>query len=106
MDIMHKFYSSRFLIIHESSQDAGTLTESTYWLKIAYRIHWILLEQLERLLSEDTPCRLMTTQTIESYLKVKRRQSQSYKFKEFAKILKFVNFETSFTRDTPSENTW
>ena len=31
---------------------------------------------------------------------VKRRQSQSYKFKEYAKI---SNFETNITRDTPSE---
>ena len=45
------------------------------------------LEQLECLRSEDTPRRLMITHTIESYwIPVKRRQSQSYKFKKFAKI--------------------
>ena len=34
---------------------------------------------------------------------VKRRQSQSYKFKEFGKI---SNFETNITSDTPSEVAW
>ena len=48
------------------------------------------LEQLERLRSEDTPRCLMITHTIESYwIKVKRRQSQSYKFKKIAKISNF-----------------
>ena len=32
---------------------------------------------------------------------VKRRQSQSYKFKEFAKMSIFLNFGPNFTRDTP-----
>ena len=45
------------------------------------------LEQLEHLRSEDTPRRLMITHTIESYwIPSQKRQSQSYKFKEFAKI--------------------
>ena len=49
------------------------------------------LEQLERLRSEDTSHRLMITHTIESYwIQVKRRQSQSYKFKKFAKIAIFL----------------
>ena len=52
--------------------------------------HQFQLEQLERLRSEDTPHRLMITHTIESYwIQVKRRQSQSYKFKKFAKIANF-----------------
>ena len=46
----------------------------------------------------------MITHTIESYwIQVKRRQSQSYKFKKFAKIANFLNFETGITRDTPSK---
>ena len=45
------------------------------------------LEQLEHLRSEDTPRRLMITHTIESYwIPSQKRQSQSYKFKEFVKI--------------------
>ena len=65
------------------------------------------LEQIERLRSEDTPRRLMITHTpiplshIGS--QVKRRQSQSYKFKEFAKI---SNFWTNIKRDTHSEVAW
>ena len=61
-------------------------------------------EQLESLRSDDTPHSLMITRTIESYWipSQKKRQSQSYKFKEFAKI----NFETSITRNTPSQVAW
>ena len=57
--------------------------------------NWVRLEQLERLRSEDTPRRLMITPPglpiplshIGS--QVKRRQSQSHKFKKFAKISNF-----------------
>ena len=38
---------------------------------------------IEILRSEDTPCRLLITHIGSQ---VKRKQSQSYKFKEFAKI--------------------
>ena len=56
------------------------------------------LEQLERLRSEDNPPpsppphRFMITHTIESYY-IPRRQSQSYKFEEFAKISNFWIFK-------------
>ena len=63
-------------------------------------IKWLLhpcrqskLKQLERLRSEDIPHRLMITHNIESYWipsqKKTKRQSQSYKFKEFVKISNF-----------------
>ena len=42
------------------------------------------------------PRRLMITHTIE----VKRKQSQTYKFKEFAKILKFEFWNKQYTRHT------
>ena len=64
------------------------------------------LEQLERLRSEDTPtASWLPILLIMSHIgsQVKRTQSQSYKFKEFAK---FLNFETNITRDTPSEVAW
>ena len=51
-------------------------------MKFAWHEYAEKLEQLERLRSEDTPCRLMGH--IGS--QVKRWQSQSCKFKEFAKI--------------------
>ena len=59
-----------------------------------------LLEQLERLRSEDTPAASWLPIPL-SHIgsQVKRRQSQSYKFKKF-------NFETGITRDTPSEVAW
>ena len=62
------------------------------------------LERLERLRSEDTPAASWLPILL-SHIgsQVRRRQSQSYKFKEFDKI---SNFETSITRDTPSEVAW
>ena len=71
----------------------------------------IILEQPERRHSEDTPRRFMITHTIRQWLghigsQVKRRQGQSYKFKEFRQNFKFLNFETNITRDTPSEVAW
>ena len=61
------------------------------------------LEQLECLHSEDTPRCLMITHMSHIGSQVKITQSQSYKFKEFAKI---SNFEKNFTCDTPSEVAW
>ena len=69
------------------------------------------LEQLERLRSDDTPRRLMITHTIESYwIPSQKRQSQRYKFKEFAKISHFLKLldnmckyemdQTSIVEDT------
>ena len=65
------------------------------------------LEQLERLRTEDTPAASWLPIPL-SHIgsQVKRRQSQSYKFKKFAKISNFLNFETGITRDTPSEVAW
>ena len=67
----------------------------------AFSIHNVELEQLERLRSEDTPAASWLPILL-SHIgsQVKWRQSQSYKFKEFAKI---SNFETNITRNTPSE---
>ena len=51
-------------------------------------------EQLQRLGSEDTPCRIMITHTIDLYWipsqQVKWRQNLNYKFNEFARISKFL----------------
>ena len=48
------------------------------------------LEQLEHLRSEDTPAiSWLPILLIHIGSQVKRRQSQSYKFKEFAQILNF-----------------
>ena len=47
------------------------------------------LEQLEHLRSEDTPRRLMTTHTIESYW-IPSQKMTKYKFKEFDKIINFL----------------
>ena len=45
------------------------------------------LEQLERLRSEDTPCRLMITHTIESYWIPSQKKTKSkLQIKKFAKI--------------------
>ena len=61
-----------------------------------------LLEQLERLRSEDTPRRLMITHTIESYWIPSQKMTKSK-----LQILKIhQNFETDITRDTPSEVAW
>ena len=46
----------------------------------------------------------MITHTIDSYQIP--RQSQSYKFKNIAKISNFENWQTDFTWDTPSEVAW
>ena len=105
MDIMHKFSSSRFLTIHESSLDAGTLTETTYWFKITYRIHWILLEQLERLCSEDMPRRLMTNQTIESYLIPSQKKTNSWILKQalhVTHLLKILDRMSKYEMDPTS----
>ena len=47
----------------------------------------------------------MITHTTESYWIQVERQSQSYKFKEFAKI-QILEFERNVTLDTPSEVAW
>ena len=53
---------------------------------------WLVkLERLERLHSEDTPRHLMITHSIESYwIPSQKKTSESYKFKEFAKISNFL----------------
>ena len=59
------------------------------WKQISLKF-WSKLEQLERLRFEDTPTTLWLPILL-SHIgsQVKRRQSQSYKFKEFAKIPNF-----------------
>ena len=65
--------------------------------------HWLLLqqqnklEQLECLCSEDTPAASRLA-TLLSHIgsQVKRRQCQSYKFKEFAKISNFQILKQNF----------
>ena len=61
-------------------------------------------QQLEHLRSKDTPTALWLPILLGHIgFQVKRRQSQSYKFKEFAKISFFFNLET---RDSPFEDAW
>ena len=57
---------------------------------IYIKLKWLKLEQLERLRSEDIPTASWLPIPL-SHIgsQVKRRQSQSYKFKEFAKISNF-----------------
>ena len=64
-----------------------------------------ILEQLERLHSEDTPHRLMITHTIESYWIPSQKRTKS-KLKNLAKLFFFLNFETNITCDTPSGVAW
>ena len=61
------------------------------------------LEQLDRLRSEDTPATPWLHMLMSHIGSQVKKQSQSYKFKEFAKIKKF---EIIFTCDTPSEVAW
>ena len=64
------------------------------------------LEQLEHLRSEDIPVATWLPILL-SHIgsQVKRRQSQSYKFKEFAKIANILILKQTW-RDTPSEIAW
>ena len=67
------------------------------------------LEQLERLCSEIPPHPAPLLPTLLSHIRsqVKTRQSQSYRFKEFAKSPNFSNiWKFFFTCDTPSEVAW
>ena len=65
------------------------------------------LEQLERLRSEDTPCRLMITHTIESYWIPSQKKTKSkLQILKIRQNFKFLNFEMGITRDTPSEVAW
>ena len=66
--------------------------------------HLSKLEQLESLRSEDTPAGSWLPILL-SHIgsQVKRRQSQSYKYKEFANL---SNIDTSVTHDTHSEVAW
>ena len=65
------------------------------------------LEQLERLHSEDTPCRLMITHTIESYWIPSQKKTKSkLQILKIHQNFKFLNFEMGITCDTPSEVAW
>ena len=66
--------------------------------EIAVRGEYMMkLEQLQRLRSENTPTApWLPILLIHSGSQVKTRQSQSYKFQEFAKNSFFFNFETIF----------
>ena len=60
------------------------------------------LEQLERLRSEDTRRCLMITHTIESYCIPSQKKTKSkLQYLRICQNLKFLNFETNFTPDTP-----
>ena len=77
-----------------------------FWLKF----HWSLfprvqLEQLECLRSEDTPAASWLPILLSHIGSQVKRQSQSYKFKEFAKISNFEE-KKSITHDTLSEVAW
>ena len=65
----------------------------------------IKLEQLERLRSEDTPAASWLPILLSHIGSQVERQSQIYKFKEFAKI-QILEFERNVTHDTPSEVAW
>ena len=72
-----------------------------------YRPRQFQLEQLERLHSEDTPCHLMITHTIESYWIPSQKKTKSkLQISRICQNFKFLNFETNITRDTPSEVAW
>ena len=63
--------------------------------------------QLERLRSEDTPRRLMITNTIESYWIPSQEMTKSkLQILKIRQNFKFLNFETGNTRYTPSELAW
>ena len=65
------------------------------------------LGQLERLRSEDTPRCLMITHTTESYWIPSHENTKSkLHIQRICQNYKFLNFETNFTRDTPSEVAW
>ena len=68
----------------------------------------IKLEQLERLRSEDTPRRLMITHTIKSYWIVPSQKNTKSKLQiqRIRQNIKFLNFETNITHNTPSEVAW
>ena len=77
-----------------------------------FTITWtkIKIEQLERLCSEDTPPppppprRLVITHTNESYWIPSQKKTKSkLRILQICQNLKYLNFETCITRDTPSE---
>ena len=79
------------------------ITKNTHQIIKSLRI----LEQLERLRSEDTPSCLMITHTIESYWIPSQKKTKSkLQILKIRQNFKFFNFETGITRDTPSEVAW
>ena len=73
-------------------------------LTVASAFSLMRLEQLERLRSEDTPCRLMITHIIESYWIPSQKKTKSkLQVLRICQNCKSFNCETNFTRDTPSE---
>ena len=88
-------------LIHVSK--SGPRGSLSYWKYDMCYIYRCELEQLERLRSEDTPAASWLP-TLLSHIgsQVNRKQSQSYKFKEFTKISNIL----VFTHDTPSDVAW
>ena len=85
------FLHKSYVIITYTPEFLSSLTWKRYSLHVTIKLKLkqLELEQLECLRSEDTPRRPMITHTTESCW-IKRRQSQSYKFQEFAKISIFL----------------
>ena len=81
---------------------SGVCFDRSYAI-FSFLLFFYELEQLERLRSEDTPAASWLPIPL-SHIgsQVKRRQSQSYKFKKFAKISDFWILKKGITRDTPS----
>ena len=69
-------------------------------------IHNRLKLELVCLRSEDTPGSPVATLTSSYWIQVKTRQSQSYKFKEFAKTSNVWILKKNLTRDTLSKVAW
>ena len=68
---------------------------------------FLKLEQLERLLSENTPCRPMITHTMDSYqIPCHNKTKSKLQIQKICQKFKFWNLAIIFTRDTPSEDAW
>ena len=90
--------TSLYRITSASSQLTPNRVNNSYEFK---------LEQLERLRSEDTPCHLMSTHTIESYWIPSQMKTKSkLQILRIRQNFNFFEFVTNITRDTPSEVAW
>ena len=72
-------------------------------MKNKIKLEQLKLEQLEQL---DTPNRLMTTHTIDSYWIPSKKKTVKVTNLKNLPYFKVFNFETNVTRDKPSEVAW